>query len=246
MSMKQKAVAFFLFFSIFCSETEDESLTGEQKEIINWSPLIEEMKKHGAITREKEKIFKVVKTGVRSFIGSPYEELVQIELEKRYGVSFVKAIGEPVLKRSENGQLESTSFDALVKAILFCEPNSGRLSECVHINIRNSLADLWKYQTGEALDAITSGHLISRETIPEAFLKQADRIIQYRTYPIIARKKTEEVLDQVAILSRMASNHNTPVSSPTKPQDSYFVMPGFYGHQRSSSSDFSKFDPKCF
>ena len=234
--MKQKAVAFFLFFSIFCSEIEDESLTGEQKEIINWSPLIEEMKKHGAVTREKETIFRVVKTGVRCFVGSLYDERFQKQYNEQITSKKV-FLEEPVLKINGSGELESTSFEALAKAILFCVPNRREGRAFFDKDTQYALLDLWKHQTGEALDAITSGHLIPREVISEVFLQQADMIIQYRTYPIVVKKKIEEVLDQVIILSRMRSNHNTPVSSPTEPE-SYFVMPGFCRHQRSSSTDF--------
>jgi hypothetical protein len=233
MSMKQKAVIFFLFFSIFCSESEDESFSSKPKEVIDWSPLISVMAVTGNITREQERIFSVVKAAVRCFLGSLYDE--RFQQEKVFSV-------EPVLKINAKGELQSTSFIAIAEAILFCSPNQNTKRNSLPEYIRHPLLDLWKYQTVKALDAITSGHLIPRETIPESFLKEADRIFSHRTYPIIVRNKTEEVLDQVAILSRMASTYSTPVSSPTKGLQNHFVMPGFYGHQRSSSHDFDNFN----
>lgn len=216
--MKAKKMSlFFLFFSIFCSESEDEG----QKERINWGTLITHIQQKGNITPTQEAMFRVVKTGVRCFLKTPYDQ--------RYRPDEL-SLGDSVLMINEQGLLECRSFVGIIHAILLCKKSK---------NIR--LAELWKLQISMTLDALTSGILIPRENVPNVYLQEADAILVNRAYPIIA-EEGREVPDERAMVSRMASVQSTPVSSPERRIGAggvqhYFMMPPCHHRSDSGSAD---------
>lgn len=232
--MKRMRVVFFLFLSTFCSESESDS-NGTLKEKIKWDPLIKQIQQDVKITSIQERAFREVKIGVRCFLGTTYDPRTYAkETSSDDDDTTDNTVDNTVLHINENGALECVSFIGIIQAILFCRTDK-------------KLRDIWKSQTTTALDAATSGILISRKDIPDELLKQADKILQNRTFPIITTSgEFSAVQDSEGIiLSRMASVQPTPVSSPERPASGtrdiqeYFKMPST-GHIRTDSGSFAQ------